>query len=1188
MRTPSPSKSPSRAGSARWPRDPSYLTDSWAPGTPRTSPFRESDPAHFWKPFGTNKVGYEELDAAVFSDRLDILKGPELPTTPRSRFREREAVAEKHRVRYRTLSAADEARHGHSERVAADPPGLDDAEAETQATAAVRSSREAVPDGDDAFQQQTVQPYKVSVFLKLGGTQPAPQVVQKTRGYGDQFYSNIVTSKVSHDGIPSRPAPAVPAKTLDSRGVLLRRSVAAVTGSVMCDVTVDSLMNQQTGESVDPSLGVVATPRSAVVMAATDFSEKPQDGSRAPSSAAQEPAATSAAEQPEKPAVNWRRFSTDPAAQGDQEQRTPRGIHPGRPLLYTPEKFDIRSRLQMLDRGEPASAVEPPLLTTVGIWVPSVAAAKSTAAALRDAAASGALQASFQERGLESTVELLNIEHDEEPPPPPPPPEPEPEVEEDSDDESVRAAQVPKAELLYRLFSSGRGFRRLLYASFLQNSLEHVPEQRVVHVTEGPYMHSTFLLREPLWTGMSMRLALIALMHPEDRSTDSDDEAAHAQNPYDFRAPVEEEDAVWPLWILPNAAALARKGLLREALEVAERELATNVAMSSTNANHGTDPNFDVSASVFERLVVLQNIMALDLITRCPKGSDALHILLRAEVLTRSRDPAAGGSPCCSCNSAFSHARAAHSARGSAGPRCNRGLLRVATLTNLAAYYRRKGLLNAGHQYMYRAVKLSLRRRLPATGGDEWAVDDGNVSEAAVCLSVPPQCRAAARINQGALLIMMRSYEEGLKCSSAALSRLQEEWAKGRLSLRDPLQDTRNAHLARGSPNGTKSLVMRQRDARLAAGRGLRGLVSESMAMVTEIAVCMYNAGVCHEQLYRAPAALQAYLRTQAVLSLIPRQHPTAGALQQLLGPEGLLRVQMADLAQSRSARTPAGQRARPWRPSTAGTNDTASLVNAAWGDDSEMEGEWEGVPREGESAVLQDFSQFLQQDGEQGGRANGAGNVSPFKRARERNWKSSLAVVSDLEPGAGRQSDGGPDRSWPANRSGGGRVGGVFGINSSLSGSRSAARPQTATGLGQVRTISEGRAEGDVSVDSPGWNLVSPQRPRTSGGMERQSTAQDAAAPTHLAGGFRSRLRDELGASRRATAAGMLAVKYGASNDSLVDKMAPEGSAEWEHGDEGPQEEQVFWGGRSRKPTSVVPVVLRGKEADSAGRHTF
>jgi len=61
---------------------------------------------------------------------------------------------------------------------------------------------------------------------------------------------------------------------------------------------------------------------------------------------------------------------------------------------------------------------------------------------------------------------------------------------------------------------TGRGFRRILYASFLQNALEHVPEQRVVHVTEGPYLHSTFMLREPMWVGLSMRLTLIALLQP--------------------------------------------------------------------------------------------------------------------------------------------------------------------------------------------------------------------------------------------------------------------------------------------------------------------------------------------------------------------------------------------------------------------------------------------------------------------------------------------------------------------------------------------------------------------------------------------------------------------------------------------------------------------------------------------------
>ena len=166
---------------------------------------------------------------------------------------------------------------------------------------------------------------------------------------------------------------------------------------------------------------------------------------------------------------------------------------------------------------------------------------------------------------------------------------------------------MPKAELLQRLFATGRGFRRLLFSSFLQNALEHVPEQRVVHVTEGPYMHSTFLLREPLWAGMSMRLALVALLRPregkeqgsEDGTATGSPHSPRSPNPYDLRAP-QDLDPVWPLWILPNAAALARKGLLRESLEVAERELATNVAMDGTEGR-GSDESFDATAAVFER-----------------------------------------------------------------------------------------------------------------------------------------------------------------------------------------------------------------------------------------------------------------------------------------------------------------------------------------------------------------------------------------------------------------------------------------------------------------------------------------------------------------------------------------------------------------------------------------------------------
>jgi len=600
----------SRPASARWPVDPTYSRDSWEPGAPRGSPFRESDPAHLWKPFGTNKVGFEELDTAVFSDRLELIEQARrhfIPTRPRSRFREQEFFAEKHRQRYQALSntgsQADggetEASGSHAESTRQDDGGSNRVQDKG-------ASETAVP--------ATILPHKVSIVLRLGGTHPKP-VEQRLKGYGEQFFSDVVTTGVSPKGQPKQaPPPAPPA---DSRGALLRRSIAAVTGSLMCDVTVDSLMNEQTGEQVDPSQGLVATPRSLLVKTMEKESAASQRRAAPPAGAVCDQAGSELVREQGSaaarltPGHDWRRFSGDPRvlSEEQQQQRDTVGIDPGRPVLYTPARYDILSRLQNLDRSNDAAVEhpEPPFLTTVGVWVPSVAAALAVATQLRESAANGALQQSFHARGLNAKVDLLEIEHAEEPPPTPPsPPPPDPASPEDSDDESVRVAQVPKADLLQRLFSTGRGFRRLLFSSFLQNALEHVPEQRVVHVTEGPYMHSTFLLREPLWAGMSMRLALIALLQPrEGKERGSEDEAATGSscspNPYDLRAP-QDCDPVWPLWILPNAAALARKGLLRESLEVAERELATNVAMDGTEGR-GSDENFDTTAAVFERCV---------------------------------------------------------------------------------------------------------------------------------------------------------------------------------------------------------------------------------------------------------------------------------------------------------------------------------------------------------------------------------------------------------------------------------------------------------------------------------------------------------------------------------------------------------------------------------------------------------
>ena len=52
----------------------------------------------------------------------------------------------------------------------------------------------------------------------------------------------------------------------DSRGALLRRSVAALTGALMCDVTLEALTTED-GMPVDPAAADVATPRAAAVVA---------------------------------------------------------------------------------------------------------------------------------------------------------------------------------------------------------------------------------------------------------------------------------------------------------------------------------------------------------------------------------------------------------------------------------------------------------------------------------------------------------------------------------------------------------------------------------------------------------------------------------------------------------------------------------------------------------------------------------------------------------------------------------------------------------------------------------------------------------------------------------------------------------------------------------------------------------
>lgn len=179
-----------------------------------------------------------------------------------------------------------------------------------------------------------------------------------------------------------------------------------------------------------------------------------------------------------------------------------------------------------------------------------------------------------------------------------------------------------------------------------------------------------------------------------------------------------------------------------------------------------------------------------------------MEMLLQADALTRMRE--GGGSAVCTCSA---------QGRGEASTPCNRGLVRLATLTNLANYYRQRGLLNAAREYMTRAVRLVLRARpqdlalrslAHARSSTEWGGPEGSEREdrgerhrsgggggwrgVRVCGVVGQVgCGAASRLNQGVLLTSMRNYEEGPRCCAAALSRLQEEWALSRHSLYDPI-----------------------------------------------------------------------------------------------------------------------------------------------------------------------------------------------------------------------------------------------------------------------------------------------------------------------------------------------------------------------------------------------------------------
>jgi hypothetical protein len=208
-----------------------------------------------------------------------VLTNDEPPSRPRSRFREREAFAEQHRQRYLAIKKGEENGDIQGEAsLAADSRGV-------VGGGVSKSSQANKQHEQEAQQTLNLRPHKISVLLRIGGAKGEREEASNTKGYADQFYSTIVTSKVSRTGMPSKPTAPAPTRTThppttadtDRRGALLRRSVAAVVDSFMCDVTVDALMSESAREldCADPSQGAVVTPRSAVESLRSRASREP-------------------------------------------------------------------------------------------------------------------------------------------------------------------------------------------------------------------------------------------------------------------------------------------------------------------------------------------------------------------------------------------------------------------------------------------------------------------------------------------------------------------------------------------------------------------------------------------------------------------------------------------------------------------------------------------------------------------------------------------------------------------------------------------------------------------------------------------------------------------------------------------------------------------------------------------------
>ena len=218
---------------------------------------------------------------------------------------------------------------------------------------------------------------------------------------------------------------------------------------------------------------------------------------------------------------------------------------------------------------------------------------------------------------------------------------------------------------------------------------------RRLYFIQGELLHRSFVLREPLWVGMTLRVCLHNRDEPRGRDSEEGGEVTSQLaddvewDEWDLQWEVGDGSArcIKEIWKLPSSVHLAREGSLSQAALMAEREVMTHVA-----ALHHSPTLLPL---VRQRISFLLNAAALEVSQE--SLDESVPLLLRAEELTRH---SSGKDICCLCEQGTSRRRKTTT--------CRRTRLRIWTLLNLADIFRRKGLLASSKRHLQQAVEMTI------------------------------------------------------------------------------------------------------------------------------------------------------------------------------------------------------------------------------------------------------------------------------------------------------------------------------------------------------------------------------------------------------------------------------------------------------------------------------------------------